>query len=317
MRRLAIAVPALGNVPAVFANDLTRLYAATLAAVPVCTLAMVIGTFVHQARETLLHDVVELWGATHVLWLDADMTFPPDAALRLLSHDRDVVAANYMTRTAHPKPTASRDGRPVSSHGVTGLEAVDHVGMGVFLMRSSVVQNIPRPRFWYSTLTETEDVYFCRRLNEAGHPICVDHDLSNEVGHVGAVLREPCALTIGFGGAVEDFVADVREGAEPAWPPHGESAHLDVVLHRLARWKGVGPGHVVAGAAGEHRDVVVPGQALGDGAAMRLGATGDLGPEPLNDAGQLHGRRASSWRSRADSTASSCTHAKSTAFTCR
>jgi hypothetical protein len=49
---------------------------------------MMVGTFVHQAREKLLHDVVELWGATHVLWLDADMTFPPDAALRLLAHDR-------------------------------------------------------------------------------------------------------------------------------------------------------------------------------------------------------------------------------------
>jgi hypothetical protein len=178
-------VPALGNVPAVFANDLARLYAVTSAAVPICTLAMVIGTFVHQARETLLHDVVELWGATHVLWLDADMSFPPDAALRLIAHDRDVVAANYMTRTAHPKPTASRDGNPVFSHGERGTEFVDHVGMGVFLMRASIVRNIPSPRFWYSTLTETEDVYFCRRLREAGHTIAIDHDLSNEVGHVG------------------------------------------------------------------------------------------------------------------------------------
>lgn len=196
--RLAIAVPALGTVPAVFANDLARLYAATQAAVPICTLAMIIGTFVHQARETLLHDVVELWGATHVLWLDADMTFPPDAALRLLAHDRDVVAANYMTRTAHPRPTAARsrgtDGPPlpVYSHGAMGLEDVDHVGMGVFLMRASVVRNIPSPRFWYSTLTETEDVYFCRRLREAGHAIAIDHDLSNEVGHVGLhTYREP------------------------------------------------------------------------------------------------------------------------------
>lgn len=183
--RLAIAVPALGTVPAIFANDLARLYAVTHAAVPICTLAMVIGTFVHQARETLLHDVVELWGATHVLWLDADMTFPPDAALRLLAHDRDVIAANYMTRTAHSRPTASRDGKPVFSHGERGTEFVDHVGMGVFLMRSAVVADIPRPRFWYSTPTETEDVYFCRLLRAAGTQIVIDHDLSNEVGHVG------------------------------------------------------------------------------------------------------------------------------------
>lgn len=190
--RLAIAVPALDHVSAYFANDLARMYAATCASVPMVTLAMMVGTFVHQAREKLLHDVVELWGATHVLWLDADMTFPPDTALRLIAHDRDVVAANYVSRTARPRPTAMRDGQCVSSIDATGLEDVDHVGMGVLLMKSSVVANIPSPRFWYSTLTETEDVYFCRQLRAAGHTIAVDHDLSYRVGHVGTfTYREP------------------------------------------------------------------------------------------------------------------------------
>jgi hypothetical protein len=183
--RLAIAVPARDTVPALFANDLARMYAATCASVPLVTLAMMIGTFVHQARETLLHDMVNLWGATHVLWLDADMTFPPDTALRLLEHDADIVAANYVTRVAPSRPTARRDGQCVSSFDATGLEAVDHVGMGVFLMKASVVASLPSPRFWYSTPTETEDVYFCRLLRAAGHTIYVDHDLSKEVGHVG------------------------------------------------------------------------------------------------------------------------------------
>lgn len=183
--RLAIAVPALSNVPAVFANDLALLYAETRAALPMVTLATMVGTFVHQAREKLLHDVIALWGATHILWLDADMTFPPDTALRLLAHDRDVVAANYVTRVSPSRPTAKRDGQCVSSIDATGLEAVDHVGMGVFLMKASVVADIPSPRFWYSTPTETEDVYFCRLLGAAGHTILIDHDLSRDVGHVG------------------------------------------------------------------------------------------------------------------------------------
>lgn len=183
--RLAIAVPAHDTVPALFANDLARLYATTREAVPVCTLAMMIGTFVHQAREKLLHDLVELWGATHILWLDADMVLPPDTALRLLAHDVDVVAANYMTRVPPSRPTARRDGQRVSSSDATGLEAVDHVGMGAFLMKTSVLATLPSPRFWYSTPTETEDVYFCRLLRAAGHAIYVDHDLSREVGHVG------------------------------------------------------------------------------------------------------------------------------------
>lgn len=183
--RLAIAVPAHDSVSALFANDLARMYAATCASVPTVTLAMMVGTFVHQARETLLRDVTSLWGATHVLWLDADMTFPPDTALRLLAHHRDVVAANYMTRVAPSRPTARRDGQCISSADATGLEDVDLVGMGVFLMKTSVVATIPSPRFWYSTPTETEDVFFCRLLRAAGHTIYVDHDLSRDVGHVG------------------------------------------------------------------------------------------------------------------------------------
>jgi hypothetical protein len=197
--RLAIAVPARDSVPALFANDLARMYAATCASVPIITLAMVIGTFVHQARETLLRDLVDRWGATHVLWLDADMTFPPDTALRLLQHDADVVAANYVTRVVPSRPTARRDGQSVSSVDATGLEAVDHVGMGVFLMKSSVVAHIPSPRFAYSTPTETEDVYFCRLLRAAGHTIRIDHDLSKDVGHVGHyTFREtrPAAVAV-------------------------------------------------------------------------------------------------------------------------
>jgi hypothetical protein len=182
---LAIAVPALSNVPAVFATDLAMLYAETSRAIPQVTLAMMVGTFVHQAREKLLHDVTELWGATHILWLDTDMTFPRDTALRLLKHDKEIVAANYVTRVLPSRPTARKDGKCVSSGDVNGLETVDHVGMGVFLMSTHLVPHLPRPRFWYSTETETEDVYFCRLLRSAGHDIWVDHDLSHSVGHIG------------------------------------------------------------------------------------------------------------------------------------
>ena len=193
--KLAIAVPALDHVSAYFANDLALLYAETSRAIPQITLAMMVGTFVHQAREKLLHDVVSIWGATHILWLDADMTFPKDTALRLLRHEKDIVAANYVTRAGTHRPTAVKDGRFVLSRDSTGLESVDAVGMGVFLMDTSVISDLPRPRFWYSTPTETEDVYFCRLLKAAGHEIWIDHDLSKEVGHVGQfTYREQAAM---------------------------------------------------------------------------------------------------------------------------
>lgn len=183
--RLAIAVPALDYGPSPFAFALARMYAVTMASVPMVTLAPMVGTFVHQAREQLLHDVTNIWGATHVLWIDADMDFPPDTALRLLRHGKDIVAANYTTRVPPQRPTARYEGKYVYSADKSGLEPVDHVGMGVFLMHASVVENLPRPRFWYSTPTETEDVYFCNLLRKAGHTIWIDHDLSHEVDHLG------------------------------------------------------------------------------------------------------------------------------------
>lgn len=195
--KLAIAVPAMDHVSAIFANDLAKLYAETRLVLPQITLAMVVGTFVHQARERLLHDMTELWGATHILWLDSDMTFPPDAALRLLKHDKDIVAINYVMRRESWKPIARRDGKRISSLEATGLEQVDDVGMGVFLMKTSVVQGLPRPCFWYSTITETEDHHFCRLLKGAGHDIWIDHDLSREVGHVGQITyRERPAMAV-------------------------------------------------------------------------------------------------------------------------
>lgn len=174
------------------------LYAETCKALPSVTLAMMVGTFVHQAREKLLHDLITIWGATHILWLDADMTFPKDAALRLLAHGKEVVAANYVTRVPPSRPTAKRDGQSVHSHDAAGLESVDHVGMGVFLISTSIVPDLPRPRFWYSTETETEDVYFCRLLKAAGHDIWIDHDLSKEVGHVGqhTYREQPVMATV-------------------------------------------------------------------------------------------------------------------------
>lgn len=194
--KLAIAVPAMDTVASVFANDLAKLYAETRLVLPQVTLAMVTGTFVHQARERLLHDMTELWGATHILWLDSDMTFPADTALRLLRHDKDIVAINYVMRRDNWRPIAKRDGKRISSLDATGLESVDEIGMGVFLMKTSVVKDIPSPRFWYSTLTETEDLYFCRLLRNAGHEIWIDHDLSREVGHVGQITyRERPATT--------------------------------------------------------------------------------------------------------------------------
>jgi hypothetical protein len=190
--KLAIAVPTRDYLPAAFAADLAELYAYTTQALgpQSCTLLTMTATYVHDGRERLLQ-TAEVWGATHILWLDSDMRFPRNAALRLLRHDVTFVGCNYTTRALPSRPTAMRDGTLVPTRPESaGLEEVDSLGFGVLLMHTELVQGVEEPRFRYGWNEESrgtigEDTSFCRRLAGVGTRMYVDHDLSKEVGHIG------------------------------------------------------------------------------------------------------------------------------------
>ena len=130
--------------------------------------------------------------ATHMLWIDDDMSFPPDTLARLLRHEKAVVGANYTTRRFPVVPLANKEGRAVQSNGKRGLEEVDSVGMGLMLTSMDVFNRIKPPWFmlgWSAKHDEYvgEDVWFCRAVKAAGYKVYVDHDLSVHVKHWGAV----------------------------------------------------------------------------------------------------------------------------------
>lgn len=210
--RLAIGGPTRDMVPAAFAVDLAQLYATTQAKGPwdVVTVGFIASTYIHCGREYFL-DACLLQRATHVLWLDTDMAFPPELAVRLARHNRPVVACNYVTRDGSSQFTAIREdadqmiiGRVETGPESTGLEAVAAVGMGAMLMRSDVVRDLPKPWFTHGRHPKTggdigEDIVFCRALRAAGHTIYIDHDLSKEIGHVGTHtyrIPAPVALSV-------------------------------------------------------------------------------------------------------------------------
>lgn len=196
--RLVIGGPTRDTVPASFALDLAQLYAHTRERGPWATVEVgfIAATYIHCGREAFLEAVIQQ-GATHVLWLDTDMTFPPETALRLAMHNRPVVACNYTTRYLPQKFTAFRedeDGliteRVETRDDSSGLESVAGVGMGVMLMRTDVAAHLKRPWFTHVRNPKTggdvgEDIVFCRALRAAGYPVVIDHDLSKEIGHVG------------------------------------------------------------------------------------------------------------------------------------
>lgn len=131
-------------------------------------------------------------GASHLLFVDSDMRFPPWALRRLLSHDLPIVAANCTRRAFPVTGTAlDMDGKDVDSNGRTGLEKVRQVGAAFMLIRRDVLEKLRPPLFLMEWVPEMdgycgEDIYFSQLVQAAGFDMWVDHDLSRHIGHIGS-----------------------------------------------------------------------------------------------------------------------------------
>lgn len=203
--KLAIGGPTRDNVPASFAVDLAELYAYTREFGPWgvnVTVGFIQSTYIHVGRELFL-EASRKQGATHVLWLDTDMSFPRVTAVLLAMHEQPIVGCNYTVRQPSGLFTAQREHgeRVKTTDASTGLEAVDAIGFGAVLMRTDIVNDLPRPWFKHGLNAFGgdigEDIMFCRALREAGHTIYLDHDLSKEMGHVGShTYRIPTAAEV-------------------------------------------------------------------------------------------------------------------------
>lgn len=199
--KIAIAVPSHDTVPAPFAFDLAKLVIHTAAQMPAgweFGVNAVVGTYVHQARQELIDNLVRQ-GVDYILWLDSDMRFPREALFHLLQHRKDVVGINYAKRqvptefVALKKVGAPRGERCITRETSTGLEEVEALGFGCVLIRTSCLKDLPDPKDvpWFQNVHlgegrwMGEDVWFCAMLRKAGVKIYVDHDLSKVCGHVG------------------------------------------------------------------------------------------------------------------------------------
>lgn len=128
---------------------------------------------------------------THWLSLDDDMNFPHDIVDRLLIHDKEVVAVN----ARHKMPTVQGSliglhGSNIDSRNKTGLEEIKAMGGAIFLAKIDCFKNIPKPHFqviWspYHNTYVSEDIHFAALLRANGVKLYCDHDVSQEIGHIG------------------------------------------------------------------------------------------------------------------------------------
>jgi len=158
------------------------------------TLATVESSMLCASREKLV--VQSLRGeATHILFLDSDMQFPLNTAHRLLQRKKDFICAAYPSRSEPALPVAADlNGKKFTSKGKAGVQKIQHGGFGVCLINTECVKQLTPPLFLMDWIPKEvgevggycgEDVYFSQKMAEIGVDLWVDHDLSNEIGHVG------------------------------------------------------------------------------------------------------------------------------------
>jgi hypothetical protein len=150
-------------------------------------------TILINQRETLISQAIAV-KSEWVLWLDSDMMFPPTTLLRLLAHNQDIVACNYMKRSFPFKSVAFLDTNDWESwipiQPDDELVSVEAIGMGCVLMKTSIFKHLSRPYFEYTYQPKTkdwggEDFTLFKKLNKIGYQVKIDMNLSNEVYHIG------------------------------------------------------------------------------------------------------------------------------------
>jgi len=150
-------------------------------------------TILLTQRERLATAAVEL-DAEYALWLDSDMVFPATTAVRLMSHNEPVVAANYVRRQKPYKGVAYETigdwENPLSFDVQDELVPVAGIGMGCILTKVSIFKELSKPWFDFQWSPESndflgEDMYLCQKIANAGYTVKVDTTLSQELHHLG------------------------------------------------------------------------------------------------------------------------------------
>ena len=148
-----------------------------------------IGTDFAHNRNRIVVEALDR-GTEWVWFIDDDMLFAPEHLMRLLSHEKPIVASLYSTRQS-PFEVLAYD-HYEEGKGYTAVNLLEHptqdglipilaAGSGGMLIRAEVFHGLPYP--WFEkTEHGSEDMVFCLRAREAEHEIFLD--LGAVCGHL-------------------------------------------------------------------------------------------------------------------------------------
>jgi hypothetical protein len=148
------------------------------------------GSGISANRERLVVDFLKS-GMSHILFIDEDMYFQPEALYILANRRLPLVGCNYPIRVKNKGFTALKEGgRVITTEESTGIEKCIYTGFGFCLIERQVFEQIERPWFLIgynkeADIYSTEDAAFSLKVKDAGIDWWVDHDASKKLLHVG------------------------------------------------------------------------------------------------------------------------------------
>jgi hypothetical protein len=141
-----------------------------------------------SSRTWLVNEAIKR-GATHILFVDADMAFSEDALRRMLAHGKEIVAVQYNKRELPLTPVYEPlNADEVQNRVEDKLYKAKHAGTGLMLIDLSIFPKLKGPYFNFGrdsqgALVLGEDVWFCNTARDAGFDTWIDPTI--KVGHVG------------------------------------------------------------------------------------------------------------------------------------
>ena len=139
-----------------------------------------------NGREKIVESAIKN-KASHLVFLDDDMSFPPEAIRTLIEHDKDVVGVDYRKKNKDDQRTAlTLEGGRFKEE--TGLQECLSMGLGLTVIKTSILEKTEPGRFeirWRGNCYQGEDSSFFQKLHDVGAEIYCDLDLSRKMAHIG------------------------------------------------------------------------------------------------------------------------------------
>jgi hypothetical protein len=141
---------------------------------------------IQEMRNNIARRALEL-DCTHLIFLDADMTFPENTIRKLIEDDKDIIGALTFKRWPPFHPIlymGTKGDLTVLDPYPEDVVEVTATGTGCLMIKINVIEEMPYPWFEFSKTDDErtigEDVYFCYKAAKFGYKIFVDTTIKTE-----------------------------------------------------------------------------------------------------------------------------------------